>query len=247
MPLSLACQAELTEIEHHFGERTSLCPSRSQTTSLLQIGMELFDEIDDQPLEVAFTDGIRQIANAQKRHFPENIFGDFDFLASSVLYAHQHDPHQRTRRTPQEITHLCKRIAGLQGIFGVFSPIRFRYVHDFVYGSDWARWVKKNPEQHAIIGPFDLEFIAYLEVRAGELRELIAQDDNKYPTLRDARHRNPFSFSRDPNDERRLHEALATRDQIPVHAWAIQGPARWDRPFSQIRKERAKSLGIAEN
>ena len=59
--------------------------------------------------------------------------------------------------------------------FGNKSELRFRYAHDFLYGYDWARWVVRQPERRAAIGPFDLAFFDYLEGRLRTLVELIAE------------------------------------------------------------------------
>ncbi|MCB9639548.1 MAG: ferrochelatase [Myxococcales bacterium] len=244
MSLSPACYQQLARLDRGFGQRTSLCPERPYATPLEEVGQALFVSIEDPDRQAAFTEGISQIAQAQQENFPHNIFGDLDFLAASLLYERQHDLPHHHLRSVDEIQHLCERVAGLQGVFGERSVIRFRYVHDFVYGFDWARWVQKDPKQRASIGPFDLPFLSYLEKRAGELRELIEQDDEKYHKLRDERHRNPFTFSRDPQDEEKLHRELAKRQYVPVCAWSIRGPALWEKPYSQTRKTLATELGI---
>ena len=57
-------------------------------------------------------------------------------------------------------------------------------------------------------------------------------------------HHNPFSFSREPADERRLHEALAGDNLIPVQAWRFDSTCDWARPYTQIREQYAQKLGI---
>ncbi|MBF0238620.1 MAG: ATP-binding protein, partial [SAR324 cluster bacterium] len=37
-----------------------------------------------------------------------------------------------------------KKMIMLQELFGIQSPLKFRYVHDFMYGYDWIKWVQKD-------------------------------------------------------------------------------------------------------
>ena len=38
------------------------------------------------------------------------------------------------------------RMARLQHAYGRDTPIHFSYVHDFVYGYDWAKWVARGTD-----------------------------------------------------------------------------------------------------
>ena len=126
------------------------------------------------------------------------------------------------------------------------SEIRFRYVHDFMYGFDWARWVKKQPDQRANSGPFCQNFLDDLLCRGEEILQSIKKDDVKYPQISQKRYRNPFCFSREPEDERRLLTYLAGCECIPVAAWEWDSVGVWDKPFSQIREEASLKLNIAK-
>ncbi len=214
-------------------ERRSLCPGRARATSLEAIGRQLFVGVDG---EVAHdvAAALAGFADAVLAAFPGNIFWDFDYVATRLLEARQQGRGQ--------LSEMTERLVALQQSFGCRSAIQFRYVHDFLYGFDWARWVQKAPETRQRVGPFDVEFLRYLDRRGGELLELIADNDAKYPKLPPGEVRNPFDFPRDPQDEARLHEDLARRGLIPVEAWRFDATPRFSEPFSDLRRERAQAL-----
>jgi hypothetical protein len=56
--------------------------------------------------------------------------------------------------------------------------------------------------------------------------------------------RNPFGFSREPDDELALHRALAAAGAIPVEAWRIDAQPRWDLDFAARRLAQARALGL---
>ena len=89
-------------------------------------------------------------------------------------------------------------LVDVQARYGARSAIRFRYVHDFIYGYDWARWVAREPETRTAIGPYDPVFLQRMRHRADELLELIQTNDKNYPQLEQNISRNPFGFSREP-------------------------------------------------
>ena len=179
----------------------------------------------------AFALALARVARAFLTDFPENVFWDFDRLAASMA------------SDPRGPAAFAEDVVHLSALYGRHSTICFRYIHDFVYGFDWCRWVQKDPEGRAKIGPFHPVFLAYLRHRAAELLRLIAGDDEKYGRLRQP-YRNPFGFSREPGDEERLHRALAERGLIPVRAWEQAGPDRWNEPFADLREQLAQTLAI---
>jgi hypothetical protein len=193
----------------------------------------------DRPLDRAFVDGLAKVGAAQVESFPDNLFWDFDAFAASV-YAQA----ERADDPILLLDEVCGIACRLMALFGALSPIRFRYVHDFMYGFDWARWVARDPDGRAAVGPYDMPFLRYVFRRGHELVDLIHVDDAKYGRLEDGEHRNPFGFSREPDGERLLFEDLARRDLVPVPAWESTGRAMWDRPFAELREARAKALGL---
>lgn len=200
---------------------TTLDPRRAERTPIVLLS--------DSP---AVRGALETLDAAIVRHFPENLFADLDALAAALV--------ARGADAPA----LADRIAALHGLFGRETALRFRYAHDFLYGYDWARWVAREPAMRARVGPYDDAFLAYSERRAAELLALVAQNDRKYGPLEGDAHRNPFPFRRDVEAERTLHRALAADDAVPVRAWDAAAPAVWDRPFTAIREEKAREMGL---
>lgn len=185
------------------------------------------------PAEAELAAVLREIEAASAAAFPGNIFWDLELLAAELLAAGS-----------GEIAAQGRRIAGLQALYGHNTVIRFRYVHDFLYGYDWAKWVQREPDERAGVGPFAPAFIDHQERRARELEQLIAADDAHYPTLPEGQVRNPFPFSREPEAEALLLRDLAAGGLLPVEAWDAAARPRWDRPYADLRVERAAALGL---
>jgi hypothetical protein len=215
----------------------SVAPDREFARTPAELA-ELLLEERDAAWEASFRKGLSALERAQAEAFPQNIFGDLDFVAASVLR------QGREADSGALVDELLERMCALQGLYGESTPIRFRYVHDFTYGYDWAKWVRREPAQDGRVGPFDLEFLVYMERRGHQLLELIAVDDRKYPTLRGPEHRNPFPFSREPAAESRLFPELARRGLLPVETWRLDAKARCDRPFADLRVAVAGELGL---
>ena len=181
---------------------------------------------------------VAQVAKAQLNNFPDNLFWDFGYYAKSTwVDASQSD---------DEVAYLrerAKTAIRLMEIYGQQSPIRFRYVHDFLYGFDWARWVRRSLERK-VHGPFGRAFLEYSNIRAEEILTLIEVDDEKYPQLKNNKSRNPFPFIREPEQEEALCRMLAASDLIPVKTWDIDAVPVWDVDFEAGRTRCAQSLGI---
>jgi hypothetical protein len=192
---------------------------------------------DDPPaLRGALARGTTALVRAMLRAFPNNLLWDLDLLVAT---------HAELGRRGDDAEALLRRIAQLQDLFGEHGPIRFRYVHDFVYGFDWAKWVAKAPAERAGVGPYDPAFIERMFRRARELTGAIAAgSDATYPPLPHGRIRNPFGFSREPEDELALHRALAAAGALPVEAWRIDAQPRWDSDFAARRRAHAERLGL---
>ncbi|MGB5222070.1 MAG: ferrochelatase, partial [Polyangiales bacterium] len=73
----------------------------------------------------------------------------------------------------------------------------------------------------------------------------IESDDTLYPKLSGPGSRNPFSFSRDPEEELLLYRRLAERGCIPVEAWRLGAEPDASRDFDALREQVAESLGLA--
>lgn len=219
--------------------RRSLAPGREQARKLVAVCEALARPTDPEDLLVALARGLAEVAAAQRESFPDNLCCDFDRLAADLLRA------ARAAVDPAaQVTARCRQIAGLQLLYGRDTAIRFRYVHDFIYGFDWAKWVARDPDLRANVGPFAPAFLEHLERRAHALLGLIAADDPVYGALPDEQARNPFPFSREPAAELTLHRDLAVRGLIPVAAWDPDALPVWHRPFAALRVERAAALGL---
>ena len=179
---------------------------------------------------------------AQLHHFPENIFWDYNYFCCQIFRSCLTDENP-----VQKLEFSFQRLVKLLEVFGKESNICFRYMHDFLFGFDWAKWVRKSPNERQSVNPFDLQFLDYLTHRAKELEVLIAENDKKYNQIENGEFRNPFFFSRSPKDETRLLQSLATDGLIPVHIWEFDCTPNWFLSFSKIREERAIALAMPTN
>ncbi len=217
----------------------SLAPGRELGRELLPVCALVAKPGDDELVLTELARGLAEVALAEVASFPDNLCCDFESMAANLL--------RRARAARDPVGLLRARlgqIARLQRLYGQDTAIRFRYVHDFVYGYDWAKWVGRDPDLRAGVGPYDAAFLDHLEMRAHELLGLIAIDDPVYPGLPDEQARNPFPFSREPEGELRLHRALAARGLIPIAAWDPDALPVWSRPFAALRAELATQLGL---
>ena len=191
---------------------------------------------------VTLTEGIATLGEAQLDHFADTIFSDLDYPASALVRAAAAAREPTGERLASDLA----LIAELYAIYGARSPMQFRYTHDFVYGFDWAQWVALDPGARAGVGPFDRAFLEVSRERGHALLARIEADDPRYGKLEPGVSRNPFRFSREPDDERRLCEDLAARDLLPVRAWDADATPRWDQPFRALRDARAEALGLTD-
>jgi hypothetical protein len=227
-------------LDRHAWGRRSLAPGRGRSHDLLAVCLAAAAPEDSDTALLALADGLAALAHAQLESFPDNLCCDFDLLVAHAL--------RRSRASADPaatITAHLAQICRLQRLYGRETAIRFRYVHDFVYGFDWAKWVGRDPDLRAGVGPFDREFLDHLERRAHVLLGLIAEDDPVYGGIPDDQARNPFPFSREPAAELAIHADLAARGLIPVAAWDPYAAPRWHHPFAALRVESAAALGLA--
>lgn len=214
----------------------SLAPGRERASSLSAIGDRVLGSGIPDALALAWSHGIVDVAIAMRDAFPENLFWDLDRLAASLLSAGS---------DPAAITEHAARLVRVQHVFGRHTPVAFRYVHDFSYGFDWAKWVAKDPAARGTAPPFATVFVEAMIARGHELHALIAEgSDAKYPPLPGGEARNPFGFSREPPAEARLMRHLAEHDLLPVRAWDDAHVPRWDRPYAALRRQAAHALGV---
>ncbi len=213
----------------------SLCPERRLATTFQELFCNLRQLTDDGRILLEIGRQLYRAVDAQIVNFPQNIYWDFDYLAG-VFW-----------RAPSIVGmgETGEKIVQLQALFGVHSPIRFCYVHDFTYGYDWARWVRKAPQARQNYSPYDRVFLDYMLQRGQEILAAIAANDPIYPQLDPAQYRNRFAFSRAPADETRLLTDLARSNTIPIQAWRFDAVPEWRLPYADLRCRRARELGIA--
>ncbi|MBW4615506.1 MAG: hypothetical protein KME21_19970 [Desmonostoc vinosum HA7617-LM4] len=218
----------------------SLNPQKTLITSFAELGNLIAETTTDVQLITTVRDTLESIVNAQLQNFPENIFWDFDFMVSSML--------KQAITADEGATCFLKsfeeKMVSLTEMFGIKTEIRFRYVHDFIYGFDWARWVKKEPRTRAQVEPFSLIFLDNLLLRGQEILQRINLNQLTHYKLCDGGFRNPFGFSREPEDEYRLLTYLARKQIVPVAAWNWNAYPVWNKPFQEIRQHSALKLNI---
>ncbi len=218
----------------------SLNPQKKIITSFAEMGNMVAEETTDIQIITTLQETLESIVDSQLQNFPENIFWDFDFLVSSML-------RQALVADEGAVSFLKtfgEKMVSLTEMFGINTEIRFRYVHDFIYGFDWARWVQKDPKNRANIEPFSLIFFDYLLTKGKELIQRISHGQVICYKLCDTGYRNPFSFSREPEDEYRLLTYLAQKQLIPVEVWNWNATPVWNKPFQEIRQQIALKLDI---
>lgn len=218
----------------------SLNPQKTRITSFAELGYLTAQKSTNTQILTTFRDTLEDIVHAQLQSFPENIFWDFDFMVNSML-------RQALVADEGAVIFLkCfgEKMVSLSEMFGIKTEIRFRYVHDFMYGFDWARWVQKEPQTRVHVEPFSLVFLDYLLAKGKELLQRINQGQVKCYKLCDTGYRNPFTFSREPEDEYRLLTYLAQEQLIPVATWNWNAHPVWNKPFQEMRQQLALKLNI---
>ncbi|MHC5735394.1 hypothetical protein [Nostoc sp.] len=218
----------------------SLNPQKNLITSFAELENLIAEQSTDIQIIITLQETLENIVSTQLQNFPENIFWDFDFLVSSML-------RQALIADEGAVPFLKvfgKKVVHLMEMFGSKTEMRFRYVHDFMYGFDWARWVQKEPQNRAHIEPFSLVFFDYLLAKGKELLQRINHGQITSYKLCDTGYRNPFTFSREPEDESRLLTYLAEEQLIPVAVWNWNASPVWNKPFQEMRQQLALKLNI---
>jgi hypothetical protein len=218
----------------------SLNPQKTLITSFAELGNLIGEQNTDIQIITTLQETLESIVCSQLQNFPENIFWDFDFLVSSML-------RQALIADEGAVTFLKvfgEKMVRLTEMFGNKTEMRFRYVHDFIYGFDWARWVQKEPQKRSNVEPFSLVFFDYLLAKGKELLQRINHGQVTSYKLCDTGYRNPFTFSREPEDEYRLLTYLAEEQLIPVAVWNWNACPVWNKPFQEMRQQLALKLDI---
>lgn len=235
--------ADLATFDAALAERTAfwtLGSAQARATLPTALCDRVLQPEDSRTFEQAFVEGLAEALDAMLVAFPDNLLWDLEALAARQRAQALHD-----RDPPGRLRVLWRRVAELQHLFGAHGPIRFRYIHDFVYGFDWAKWVAEDPDARASVGPYDAAFVERMHRRGAELLALIDGGDAKYGPLSDVEARNPFGFSREPDDELALHRRLAAEGALPVQAWTREAVPDWRRPYAQLREQAAEALRIS--
>ena len=183
----------------------------------MRIKAHLPSEVTKECLKILGNDSLRlstesQVCDlylSQQENFSENIFWDLDALVFKIL---SYSSMTEQKKYTLKVLKLHER-------YGCKTSINFAYAHDFVYGFDWFRWVKKDYQKRSLVKPYDDIFLEYLDKRSLELYQLIEQNDKKYPILKPGVKRNPFSFKRSVNDEIQIHLKMSQNKWIPWKAW----------------------------
>lgn len=233
-----------TEIDFLFQEqqikRYSLSPKKTIATNFRDLGIRLLTIATDKSFLIEFCSSFYKINKAQLDHFPQNIFWDTDYLFFSAF--------KEISIAKNNLAYLEKYtelMLNLLALFGQHSTIKFRYLHDFTYGFDWAKWIKKDIKTRSNIQPFSLEFLQRMYARGKELELLIEANDKKYHQLGEGQSfRNPFLFIRDPEEEQCLLKQLVSNDFIPVKTWAIAKKPVWQKHYQTERNRLSIQLGF---
>lgn len=216
----------------HKIEPLSLHPNRTYATSFAELERFVVRPQLTPNLAALLASTLEEVVRSMVDYFPNTIFWDFDFFVASIV-------RETLAAEDPALFFECfgERIVALMELFGEGSDIRFRYLHDFSYGFDWAKWVRKEPETRWQVQPFSLTFLDYLHSRGQELVQLIAATDRKYHRIHSSSYRNPFAFSRKPAEEAYLFTQLSVRQLLPIEAWKEGALPIWDKPFERLREQ----------
>jgi hypothetical protein len=220
--------------------RASLDPARPQATALPVLGERMLREVPDPAHWSGHGRALAALALAQLEHFPQNVLWDLDYPALCMARAAQ----GHAGGAAAYVARCSELLTELHAAYGRHSVIRFRYVHDFVYGFDWERWVNADAPQRRVVGPFDLPFLERSLERSRELERAIREGHPSYPRLAPGEFRNPFGFSREPAAELTLHRALLAQGAIAVPSFDPDAQPDAGLGSSKRREALAVELGL---
>ena len=223
----------------------SLSPLRSQPPPLDEVIGRLFEKYQSSfgnsknLLKESISTHLAQIIELQLEHFPQTIFWDWEGVASWLLSL-----ADRADAADGELKQFLAQFEAIYRMFGTKSDIGFCYSHDFIYGFDWVKWVKRGESWRHRSHPYSARFLDALIDRGAELMDLIENDDARYSLKVGEKGRNPFSFSRGIKEEKILHQQLSVIDMIPLEAWKYSPQAHFLTGFQEKRKELADALNL---
>ncbi|TGN14038.1 hypothetical protein [Leptospira ilyithenensis] len=229
-------------VDLKYPSRRTLCPAKNQVTRFEEIGNQISDLLQNETNWKYSAEVTSKIVHSVMDHFPENIFWDFDYMIMKIVN-NSIDPEQDFL---QSMSLTAGKILNIFSIFGKNSAIKFRYIHDFIYGYDWLKWILEKKQPGDETDPYGVCFLDYIGHRGMEMISLVGKNDTNYPEL-NGEYRNPFLFSRSDEDEINLLTNLARSGNIPIEAWDRYANPKSDRNYSKIRLERSEQMGIQRN
>ena len=212
----------------------SLNPKKSIPTPFASFESLLVANLTSDQIERVLQ-ALTALVEKQLAYYPNNIFWDYDYFIHSQM---------KRVQSMNDIAYdvYYEKLYVIMELFGNSSNIRFQYMHDFIYGFDWSRWVKSDIELRKNTCPFDEVFLDYLYQRGNELLALIEENDKKYHALAIQEYRNPYSFSRDIAQETKLLQTLSSEELVPLKLWDPHTDPIWDKPYYEMRKKIASTL-----
>ena len=210
----------------------SLNPELDEPRTLCEIFCVLFADKECSDLWGDFLSVTEQIIRSQFVHYPQNIFWDFDYLLFYIW----------SQKNKDVLFAIANKILNVQLYYSSNSSINFAYIHDFIYGYDWDRWVRKDIKNRHLVGLYDLKFLSYLEKRGLQIIGSIG-NDKRYPVLVKNENRNVYNFNRHSAAEIKTLTSLAKEENIPIQSWLIDG-GEWDysKNYMLLREKKANEF-----
>ena len=222
--------------------RSSVHPERSHARSFYELA-RAFNEAGTSPeTQAAIEDLIVALASDIPRHFPENIFWDFDCLCGAIASC----AASASISAPNYILEATDILRELLKMFGLHSSIRFRYMHDFIYGYDFEQWEPESSLPFAEKQDFSISFLQAMLKKGRAMERCAARNGAAYPQLAEGRYRNTFSFCREPDSERLLFSHLVRQGLLPLEGWRLDGAdvRIAGKKYRPLRNTCARELGL---
>jgi hypothetical protein len=210
----------------------SLNPELDEPRTLCEIFCILYSGKESDIIWDEFLSVTEQIIRSQFVYYPQNIFWDFDYLLFYIW----------SQKNKDVLFAMAKKILNVQLYYSSINSINFAYIHDFIYGYDWDRWVRKDIKNRYLVGLYDLKFLSYLEKRGLQIIDSIGSDE-RYPVLVKNQNRNVYNFHRHGAAEIKTLTSLAKEENIPIQGWRTDG-GEWDcaKNYMLLREKKANEL-----